>query len=170
MIPKYCLNRSVLLSNLVVVLTLFSCSSKTDLKEWEERENILIQQYLAENDSLDFTLKPSGLYYLDVVVGTGSQAEIHDTAYVLYTMYSLYGNLLETNTGGTDTLVFPVNEGKLSVAGFDEGITYMKEGGKAKYLVPSKLAFGAQGTFTIPGFTPLIFDTELRRLVKHSGK
>ena len=126
--------------------------------------------YLSDNDSIDFELKASGLYYHDVKVGTGSQAEIHDTAYVFYTMKYLSGTTFETNVGSEDTLIFPVNEGWLSVKGFDEGMTYMKEGGKAKFLVPSSLAFGASGTYYIPSYTPFLFDVELTKIVKHTGR
>jgi FKBP-type peptidyl-prolyl cis-trans isomerase len=69
--------------------------------------------------------------------------------------------------GTTDTLIFPVNEGKLSVIGFDEGITYMKEGGRAFFLVPSSLAFGASGTYYIYPYTPFIFQVQLVKLKKH---
>jgi FKBP-type peptidyl-prolyl cis-trans isomerase len=58
----------------------------------------------------------------------------------------------------------------LSVAGFEEGVTYMREGGIAKFLVPSGLAFGPYGTYSIAGYTPLLFDVELIKLQKFSGR
>ncbi len=56
---------------------------------------------------------------------------------------------------------FPVAEGYL-IAGFDEGISYMKEGGKATFLLPSSLAYGSAGLlYQLPGYTPLLYDVEL---------
>ena len=59
------------------------------------------------------------------------------------------------------------------IKGFDEGITYMKVGGRSLLLIPSKLAYGTSGYYTydasgnysgIPGYTPLLFDITLARV------
>ena len=59
---------------------------------------------------------------------------------------------------------------KALIAGFDEGITYMKEGGKATFLIPSKLAYGTSGYYTIPGYTPLLYDVQLVKVIPGPGK
>lgn len=159
-----------MLSGLLFLIYFTSCNPDKKWKELEEEEKLAIQDYLSENDSINFELKTSGLYYHNVKVGTGPLAETHDTAYVFYTMKYLSGTPFETNVGTDDTLVFPVNEGWLSVKGFDEGVTYMKEGGNAKLLVPSSLAFGASGTYYISSYTPLLFDVELVKLTKYTGR
>jgi FKBP-type peptidyl-prolyl cis-trans isomerase FkpA len=46
----------------------------------------------------------------------------------------------------------------------------MKPGGKSTLLIPSKLAYGASGTYGIPGYTPLLFDIELVKTVPHTGQ
>ncbi|NSW94417.1 MAG: FKBP-type peptidyl-prolyl cis-trans isomerase [Bacteroidales bacterium] len=150
----------------ITILFIASCSINTE--KYEQEEEMAIQNFLSLNPDLNFELKPSGLYYLDVLVGTGPQAETHDTFYVKFTARYLGGGLFDTNVGTDDTLIYPVNEGKV-IAGLDEGITYMKEGGKSRMLIPSKLAFGSTGTYFIPGYTPLLFDVELVRLKKGPG-
>ena len=45
--------------------------------------------------------------------------------------------------------------------GFQEGIPLFKVGGKGKLLMPSALAFGPQGSNTVPPNTVIIFDIEL---------
>ena len=60
----------------------------------------------------------------------------HDTAYVVYTGKFLDGTVFDSNVGKA-SLIFPVDEGVL-IQGFDEGITYMNQGGKAQFLIPSK--------------------------------
>lgn len=70
--------------------------------------------------------------------------------------------------GITDTLFFPVNEETL-ISGFDEGITYMNEGGKAMFLIPSFLGYGNSGYY-MPSYTPILFDVELVKLKPGPGK
>jgi FKBP-type peptidyl-prolyl cis-trans isomerase len=46
----------------------------------------------------------------------------------------------------------------------------MKEGGKATFLIPSKLAYGTQGNYSVPGYTPVIFDIQLVRVIPGPSK
>lgn len=156
-----------LVTVLLIMVTLTSCDIRRKLKE-EEQEKIA--DYLASNPALAFQQKQSGLYYLDIIVGSGPQAEANDSAMVFYNMKSLDGKLFETNIGSTDTLRVLVNGGNLDVKGLDEGISYMREGGQAMLLVPSKLAFGGEGKSVVGGYTPLLFDCYLVRLKKHSTR
>ena len=93
----------------------------------------------------------------------------HDTAYIFYTGKFLNGNIFDSNVGTKDTLVFPVGENYM-IQGYDEAITYMKEGGKALILIPSSLAYGPTGWCTIGGYTPLLFEIYLVRIAKGPGK
>jgi len=124
-------------------------------------EDVLIHNYIISNPNLSFQLKPSGLYYSDLIVGSGPAPVAHHAAYVIYTGKFLNGVVFDTNVGDPDTLTFPVGEGWL-IPGMDEGITYMREGGKALLLIPSKLAYGTAGLYPdIPGDIPLLFEVNL---------
>jgi len=142
------------------MITLVSCDPGRKFEKQEEDE---IAAYLSINNTLNFVKKPSGLYYFEVVAGTGRAAATHDTAYLKYTAKFLDGTVFDTNVGKADSLIFPINEGWM-IAGFDEGVTYMNQGGKAMFLVPSKLAYGTTGYYIIEGYTPLLFDVELVRV------
>jgi FKBP-type peptidyl-prolyl cis-trans isomerase FkpA len=157
------------LSLLVASVLTISLNSCNPAREYEKDEEAAIQNYLSQNGSLNFDLKPSGLYYSETQEGTGITPVAHDTAYVMYTAQFLNGSVFDTNVGSTDTLVFPVSENYM-IKGFDEGITYMKAGGKALFLIPSSLAYGAMGYYNIGGYTPLLFDIYLARVVKGPGK
>jgi FKBP-type peptidyl-prolyl cis-trans isomerase len=137
----------------LIIIVLASCNST---KKYEEEEAAEIRNYLDSHTDLSYELKASGLYYIDEVVGTGELAVTHDTAYFFYTGYFLDGVKFGSNVGSTDTLIRPVNEGWL-IGGFDEALTYMREGGRAKILLPSKLAYF--------DYEPLLFDIYLARLV-----
>ena len=153
------------IASVVLLITASSCDPS---KKYAEDEKSAISSYLLDNSTLKFELKTSGLYFLEVAAGTGLQAEVHDTAYVIYKGMFLSGTSFDTNVG-KDTLIFPVNEGWM-IPGFDESITYMKVGGKAHVLIPSKLAYGPTGYYMIGGYTPLLYDIELARLVKTAAK
>lgn len=156
-----------LLFTVILLISFVSCMKENDM---EKEETELIQQYLNINSTLDFQLKPSGLYYLETLAGTGLVPVAHDTAYIMYTGRFLNNSVFNTNVGTTDTLISPVDEGLL-ILGFDEGITYMAEGGKSQFLVPSDLGYGAYGSYPyISGYTPLLFEVELIRVVPGPGK
>ena len=52
------------------------------------------------------------------------------------------------------------------IPGFEEAVKMMNKGEKAIVLIPSKLAYGAQGRGEISPATPLIFELELVDIVK----
>ncbi len=148
----------------MVAILLLSLESCDPAKKYEKREKSEIQNFLNNYAYLNFELKPSGLYYLEVLAGTGRTPILHDTAYVMIKVKFTDESVYYTNEGTKDTLVFPVAEGAL-IYGLDEGITFMKAGGKATLLVPSSLAYGSAGNgYGIPGYTPLVYDVELVRV------
>ncbi len=142
------------------VMLLGSCDPS---KKYEREENAKIQDYLNYNPDLNFEPQPSGLYYLEVLPGTGIMPVAHDTVYVIYTGQFLDGSVFDTNVG-KDTLVFPLDEGWM-IPGLEEGISKMSVGGKSVLLIPSKLAYGSSGFYIIPGYTPLLYDVELARVM-----
>jgi FKBP-type peptidyl-prolyl cis-trans isomerase len=147
------------------VITFTSCSQD---KKYSKAETDETNSFLASNPG--FEKKASGLYYMDVTVGTGRQAQTNDTASVWYTGKFLDGTVFDTNTGtGGVLLKFLVNE-NMMIAGFDEGITYMKQGGKAKFVVPSSLGYGTSGYYTIPGYTALLYEVELVKVAPGPAK
>lgn len=150
----------------IIAISGVSCNMT---KKYEREEKEKIQNYITEHPEYDFVLKESGLYYADVVIGTGIHAATHDTAYVKYTGKYLDNRIFETNVSIDDTLIFPINEGWLNLVGFDEGITYMNEGGEAIFLIPSSIGYGNAGYY-MPAWTPVLFEVNLVKIEPHSGK
>lgn len=104
---------------------------------------------------------------VDTMVGTGATAVSGTTANVKYSAY-LYssaaadhkGVLVDTNTTATTNFAFTLGAGKV-IAGFDQGVTGMKVGGKRTITMPSTLAYGTSGSGSIPGNSGMIFTIEL---------
>jgi FKBP-type peptidyl-prolyl cis-trans isomerase len=127
--------------------------------ELEANEAAMIKEYLNKNSSLNFKLQSSGLYYCEILLGTGNPPILHEIAYIRY-LGKYLGKIFDSHIGGENGFSFPVGERKV-IAGLDEGIKLMKVGGKAIFLMPSKLAYGTEGYYEIPGYTPLLYEVEL---------
>lgn len=157
---------AVALSLIVVLIT--GCDPS---KKWARQEQDSILNYLGSIGDTVYEKKASGLYYHELVLGTGDSPVTNDTASIYYKGKFLDGSLLGTNMADTIPLKFIVGSSPL-IEGIAEGVTYMKAGGKAKLLIPSSLAYGAygysNGYITIPGYTPLIFEISLVQVNKHA--
>jgi len=152
----------------IAAILLISLESCDPTKKLEKAENDKIQEYLGNNSNLDFVLKPSGLYYLELVAGIGVSPVKTDSAYVRYTGKFLNGQIFDSNVSSGVLYGFIVGQ---NITGFDEGVTLMKAGGKATVLVPSELGYGTRGSPPyISGYTPLLFDIELVKVVPNTGK
>ncbi len=103
----------------------------------------------------------SGLQYIDLVVGTGRQAELGDTATVHYTGWLADGRKFDSSVDRKEPFSFRVGAGQV-IKGWDEGVGTMKVGGKRKLTVPPQLGYGARGAGNvIPPNATLTFDVEL---------
>jgi FKBP-type peptidyl-prolyl cis-trans isomerase len=157
----------IIFSALAGLLFITAVSCKVS-KKYEEEEAESIQAYLSQNSNLNFELKASGLYYLEIEEGIGELPVKNDTAMVRYTGMLLNGSVFDSNLENTDPYPVPI-KGGTTIAGFDEGVSYMKEGGKSLFLVPSSLGYGDRGTYWIPGYTPLLFEVEVVSVIPGPG-
>ena len=106
-------------------------------------------------DLSQMTVTESGLYYQDVVEGTGDPATAQDSVQVAYTGYLTSGATFDSGT-----FPFTLGSGQV-IPGFDEGVTGMKVGGERRIIIPPALGYGAASNGSIPGGSILIFDLEL---------
>jgi FKBP-type peptidyl-prolyl cis-trans isomerase FkpA len=109
---------------------------------------------------------PATLTKTDTVVGTGADAVAGKTVSVNYTGWlynssaaNLKGAQFDSSAGKAP-LQFTVGAGTV-IAGFDQGVTGMKVGGKRTILIPTSLGYGALGTNGIPPNSGLVFEVEL---------
>jgi FKBP-type peptidyl-prolyl cis-trans isomerase FkpA len=108
----------------------------------------------------DPTVTPSGLKYVDVVVGDGASPTIGKNVSVQYTGTFLDGTEFDSSFDAGRPIEFPIGLGRV-IAGWDEGLSTMKVGGKRILEIPAGLAYGPSGRGPIPPDTTLIFEVEL---------
>lgn len=101
----------------------------------------------------------SGLQYIIYEEGTGDQAQAGDTVSVHYTGMLEDGTVFDTSEGG-EPIGFVLGQGNV-IPGWDEGIALLREGSRARLIIPPDLGYGAQDYGPIPGNSTLIFDVEL---------
>lgn len=137
-----------------------------------------IEAYAAEK-GLSVQKTDNGLYYVIEKEGTGDAITPGTTMYVNYAGYLLDGTLFDTSLPeiAKANNIFneqrpyeplPVNVGMGQVIpGWDEGLLLLKKGSKAKFLIPSPLAYGEAGAGgMIPGNSILVFDVEVMDVQK----
>lgn len=129
-------------------------------KVQEAEESTKLQDYLKKNN-ISVQPSQSGLIYIETTPGTGAQAVAGKNVKVKYSGQLLDGTVFDSSDKhGGEPYPFTIGKGQV-IPGWDEGIALMKKGGKAKLIIPSKLAYGGRSAGQIPAFSTLIFDVEL---------
>ncbi len=76
----------------------------------------------------------------------------------------LDGTVFDSSYERKEPITFPIGIGQV-IPGWDEGILLLKEGEKARFVIPSHLAYGSRGAGgVIPPNATLIFDVELVKI------
>ena len=110
---------------------------------------------------------PQELQITDLRVGTGEEAVAGSTCLVDYTGW-LWDDGAAENKGtqfdssaGRGPYPFVLGAGQV-IAGWDQGVVGMREGGLRRLVIPPDLAYGAQGAGgVIPPNATLIFEVDL---------
>ena len=132
-------------------------------RQLAEKEDNGIQTFLKANN-LNGIKTNSGLYYVITKEGNGEKPMVNDEVTMNYTGMFLDGNKFDSNVdsafGHVSPFSFPLGQGRV-IRGWDEGVALLKKGTKAKFILPSSIAYGAGGSGTIPANSVLQFDVEL---------
>ena len=108
-----------------------------------------------------FDKTESGLRYQLIQKGNGTQAEKGKTVSVHYEGSLSNGQVFDSSYSRNQPIDFTLGVGQV-IPGWDEGISLLKVGDKARLVIPSHLAYGSAGAGgVIPPDATLIFDVEL---------
>jgi peptidylprolyl isomerase len=114
----------------------------------------------------EFVTMPSGVAYLDHVVGTGdfpakgNQVTVHYTGW-LEEADGTKGKKFDSSRDRGQPFSFKLGVGQV-IAGWDLGVATMQAGGQRTLRIPAAQGYGARGAGSVipPGAT-LLFDVEL---------
>ena len=112
------------------------------------------------------TFMPAELSVSNQVVGTGATAEAGDTVTVNYVGAFPDGTVFDASEAHGQPFTFTLGAGTV-IAGWEQGVLGMREGGKRTLVVPSSLGYGAAGAGNvIPPNATLLFQIELLKVEK----
>ena len=148
----------------------FKKEEEEKMKELIGKEDETIQKYIQDNN-LNATKTPSGLYYVVTKKGSGENAVSGKEVTMKYTGKLLDGTTFDSNVDPkfqhTEPFTFMLGQGMV-IKGWDEGIALFNKGTQAKLIIPSPLAYGKNGMpgnpnnpKGIPANSPLLFDVEV---------
>ena len=130
------------------------------------REKRIAEEKAAQDAELDkiasgFSKTESGLRYKILQDGEGVKAEKGKTVSVHYKGQLPDGTVFDSSYKRKEPIEFPLGMGQV-IPGWDEGVQLLKVGDKARFVIPSDLAYGSQGAGgVIPPNATLVFDVEL---------
>jgi FKBP-type peptidyl-prolyl cis-trans isomerase FkpA len=118
-------------------------------------------KFLADNGKkTGVVTTASGLQYEVLKAGTGPKPQATDTVKVDYVGTLIDGTTFDSSIEKKEPAVFPLSAGV--IPGWQEGILLMNVGSKYRLYIPSKLAYGENGTSgKIGPNDTLIFDVDL---------
>ena len=130
-------------------------------REKREAEEKAKQKALLDKIASGYDETASGLRYQILQKGEGKKATKGAEVSVHYKGQLLDGTVFDSSYKRKQPIDFNVGVGQV-IAGWDEGIQLLQVGDKARFVIPSNLAYGAAGAGgVIPPNATLIFDVEL---------
>ena len=110
--------------------------------------------------------QPSGFVYKETKAGTGATPKPTDTVKVHYKGTLTDGTVFDSSIERNEPATFPLNG---VIPCWTQGVQLMKEGGSARLVCPSELAYGDDGRPPrIKGGATLVFDVQLLSIEKNA--
>ena len=175
--------KTIFIISVCFTVIIFSCynnahkpKSEQEILSYKEAL-VKVNQILVDRDSekvvsycnhhnLNLTVSESGLWYKIYHYGNGDSAKTGKVANIFYKIFLLNGKLCYTS----DSLgpkSFKIGQGGVE-SGLEMGILKMREGDKAKFIMPPNLAYGLIGDENkIPARSIIIYDVELIKLTEY---
>ena len=119
-----------------------------------------LKRYLEDNM---ITAKPNsmGLYIVETLQGSGIKIDTGCQVKMNYSVSLVDGTKLFSTYDRPEPVKFEFGK-SIDTPGFQYGVSTLRKGSKARFIVPSSLAFGRKGTGTLVGpYQSLIYDVEI---------
>jgi FKBP-type peptidyl-prolyl cis-trans isomerase FkpA len=131
-----------------------------------EAEQKALESYFREKN-ISPAMQPEGYYIISQSEGKGQPIEQGALVQVNYRGTFLNGGVFDSNAKSGKPYSFTVG-GNEVITGWDLAFKKLKAGDRVTLIIPSKLAYGAEGlrnlnmtTYRVPPFSTLVFDIEV---------
>ena len=137
-------------------------NKKLEQGEFEEKKTI--EKFLADSNITSAPIA-NGMYYIRMREGKGVTPDSGRVALLNYRGFFLNGRCFDSNYE-TQPFEYTLGAEEQMLRGLELGIRRMHEGEKAKFIIPSHLAFGSNGSSNgmVPAFTTVIYEVELLKV------
>lgn len=139
-----------------LLLILFTFSCQTYSNDEKSKFDKKIETFLKKNKQ-KYIKSESGLYYFIESEGKGNNIKLTDEVTFIYEGRFLNGKMFDRKNK-KNPVRFKVSN---LILGWQEIMLYMKNGGKAKLVVPPQLAYGNYNLHDIPKNSVLLFQIEI---------
>ena len=143
-----------------------ACLKDETIDYTPEREQGMLSEYLArlvsKGHNVDTTA--AGVFYVPVEAGQGEMPKAGDTLSVIYYGFLITGEVFDASVWHSqDSLYTFVYKGVEMIEGWDDIMKYMNKGRKVECIIPSDLAYGAEGVpGVIPPFSTIVFAMKMK--------
>ncbi|WP_297703554.1 peptidylprolyl isomerase [uncultured Eudoraea sp.] len=142
--------------NAVEAFKSFESSGEIRLQEEKNKAEAELEKVASGFDKTN-----SGLRYKILKNGDGNKATKGNTVSVHYEGSLTNGQVFDSSYQRKQPIDFQLGTGQV-IPGWDEGISMLKVGDKARFVIPSELGYGSAGAGgVIPPNATLVFDVEL---------
>lgn len=157
--PRLAVRRLALSATLAVAATALAVACRDVTAPSQDPATITYAPALNVNLAA-MTRTASGLYYQDVIAGTGVTADSGKVANVFYAGWLANGRQFDSNRESGSTFGFTVGTGQV-IRGWDEGVKGMRVGTRRRLVIPPSLGYGARSQQRIPAGSVLVFEVDL---------
>lgn len=150
------MKKYLLLLSVVLIALISSCDNSVKVNQARQAatDDSLIRVYLKANPQIKAKKHPSGIYFQILSEGKGEHPNENSLVTVNYTAAMLNDMVVDKGSGFSSSL-------DRLIKGWQIGIPLVKEGGSILLIVPSGLAYGANGVGRIPENAVLVFNVDL---------
>jgi FKBP-type peptidyl-prolyl cis-trans isomerase len=147
---------------IVSILTADEVQKREADQDPDTEEEMLIEHYIGRN-KMDVKPDSLGVFYSLMTEGSGKKPVTGDTVRIHYRGSLMSGQIIDDSHRLKEPFMFIFGQEGQILPGLQAALWHMKAGGKAKIILPSRLAFGTEGSSTgiVPPHTPVVYELEL---------